>query len=234
MGAKDGLFRIARAGVLSTLALSFGLTSSSCTTKQASSSNYYDRKIGIGLVQTCAASPTKSGCHVAADDHGNALGNLNVTSYDNLTKRKDLFLRYGPYGLPALLLKVAKPFPVTITTWQNSDPMLVTTDIAHVGGQLLDLTSPTFTLLDNWISNGFAVNNAPAVIAPLPQTPCSDDVGTDPDFDPTKDPTSADFKTFVNTVNPVLGQRCSAGNCHGSAANSLYLTCGQTPASTRW
>ena len=234
MGAKDGLFRIARAGVLSTLALGFGLTLSSCTTKQAASSNYYDRKIGIGLVQSCAASPTKSGCHVAADDHGNALGNLNVTSYEDLTKRKDLFLRYGPYGLPALLLKVAKPFPVTITTWQNSDPMLVTTDIAHVGGRLLDLTSPTFTLLDTWISNGFAVNNAPTVIPPLPQTPCSDDVGTDPDFDPTKDPTSADFKTFVDTVNPVLGQRCAAGNCHGSAANSLYMTCGQTPASTRW
>ena len=85
-----------------------------------------------------------------------------MTSYESLSKRQDLFLRYGPYGLPALLLKVAKPYPVSITTWQSAEPMLVTTDIAHVGGRLLDLTSPAFTSLDAWISNGHAVNNAPA------------------------------------------------------------------------
>ncbi|HEY3667239.1 MAG TPA: hypothetical protein VGL19_14625, partial [Polyangiaceae bacterium] len=234
MAARDTLIRIARAGVGATLALTLALTSAACKTKQAASSNYYDRKIGIGLVQSCATSPTKSGCHVAADDHGNAFGNLDVTSYDKLTKRRDLFLRYGPYGLPALLLKVAKPFPVSLTTWQSSDPIVVTTDIAHAGDRLLDLTSPTFTLIDTWISNGFAVNNAPAAEPVLPQTSCSDDVGTDPEFDRTKDPTSADFKTFESSVNPVLGQRCAAGNCHGAAANSLYMTCGRTPESLRW
>lgn len=217
------------------LALGLSLLASACTRDDTpTQTSYYDRKIGVTLVQTCATSPTKSGCHVAADDHGNALGNLNVTSYDNVSKRQDLFLRYGPYGFPAMLLKVAKPFPVSITTWQSAEPTLVTTDIAHVGGRLLDLTSPAFTSLDTWISNGHTINNAPPAERVLDQTPCSNDVGSDPEFDPTTDPTGADYKTFVNRVNPVLGQRCAAGNCHGAAANSLYLTCGATPEASRW
>jgi hypothetical protein len=232
---RDTLRKVARASSLAVLSLFLALGGSACTRNDDSvRSNYYDREIGIGLQQSCAASPTKSGCHVAADDHGNALGNLNVSSYDTLTKRKDLFLRYGPYGLPALLLKVAKPFPVSITTWQSATPTLVTTDIAHVGGQLLDFTSPTFTLIDAWISNGFAVNNAPVADPVFAQTACSTALGTDPAFDSTKDPKAADFKTFASTVNPVLGKRCAAGNCHGSPANSMYLTCGTTPEAVRW
>jgi hypothetical protein len=234
MGAHGEVRRIFRANGVAALALGFALLGTACKRQEPQPSTYYERKIGIALVQSCAQSPTKSGCHVAADDHGNAFGNLDVTSYDTLTKRKDLFLRYGPYGLPALLLKAAKPFPVSITTWQSPDPMLVTTDISHGGRQLLDLASPTFTVLDTWITNGFAVNNAPTREPVLAQTPCSDSLGSDPAFDPMVVPTAKDFQTFTDSINPVLGQRCAAGNCHGSPANSLYLTCGSTPQSARW
>ena len=235
MGVQVTLRSLVESCALPALALGLLLTGAGCKRDgDTVQSNYYDRKIGVALVQSCATSPTKSGCHVAADDHGNALGNLNVTSYDLLSKRQDLFLRYGPYGLPALLLKAAKPFPISITTWQSATPTLVTTDIAHVGGQLLDLTSPSFTVLDAWITNGHAVNNAPAAEVKIEQTPCSNDVGSDPAFDGSSDPTNADFKNFAANVNPVIGERCSAGNCHGSAANSLYLTCGGTPAAARW
>ena len=235
MRAREWLRSLVERRVSRALVLGVALATSACTTEQVTDkTNYYDRKIGPVLVESCSASPTMSGCHVAADDHGNALGNLNVTSYDSLTKRQDLFLRYGPYGLPALLLKVAPPFPVALTTWQSATPTLITTDISHVGGSLLDLTSPSFTLLDTWISNGFAVNNAPAADPTFAQTPCSDTLGTDPTFDPNTDPMTPDFASFASTVNPVLGQRCAAGNCHGSPANTLYLTCGSNPQSTRW
>ena len=56
---------------------------------------------------------------VAADDRGNALGNLNVESYDTFSLRKDLFINYGPYGLPALLLKVAPPHELLLTAYDN-------------------------------------------------------------------------------------------------------------------
>src|SRR6478735_2314265 len=151
MRARDMLQRLVRRSGLPIQGLALGLllvTSGCERDAQPGRTTYYDRKIGVTLMQTCAASPTTSGCHVAADDHGNALGNLSVTSYDAVSKRQDLFLRYGPYGFPALLLKVAEPFPVSITTWQSAEPTLVTTDIAHVGGRLLDLTSPAFTSLD--------------------------------------------------------------------------------------
>ncbi|MES1177801.1 MAG: hypothetical protein ABUL62_25980 [Myxococcales bacterium] len=235
MGARDTLRSLVERCGLPLLSLGLLLAGSACQRDDDSvRTNYYDRKIGPVVVQSCATSPTKSGCHVAADDHGNALGNLNVTSYDSLSKRQDLFLRYGAYGLPALLLKVAKPYPVSITTWQSAEPMLVTTDITHVGGQLLDLTSPSFTLLDSWITNGHAVNNAPAADPTVEQTPCSNNLGTDPDFVSNTDPTTKDYPTFYDTVNSVIGQRCAAGNCHGSPANSLYLTCGSTPEAARW
>ena len=237
MRARDMLRSlVGRSGLLLRgLALGSLLASSACNRDDDPvRTTYYDRKIGVTLVQTCATSPTKSGCHVSADDHGNALGNLNVASYDALSKRQDLFLRYGPYGFPALLLKVAKPYPVSITTWQSAETTLVTTDIAHVGGRLLDLTSPAFTSLDTWISNGHALNNAPPAERVLDQTTCSNTVGTDPEFDPTADPMTADYKTFVERVNPVIGTRCAAGNCHGAAANSLYLTCGTTSEAARW
>jgi len=237
MGAREMLRSLVGRNDLPVRRLALGLllVLSACSRDDESlRTTYYDRKIGVSLIQSCATSPTKSGCHVAADDHGNALGSLNVTNYDALSKRQDLFLRYGPYGLPALLLKVAKPFPVSITTWQSAEPTVVTTDISHVGGRLLDLTSPSFTALDAWITNGHAVNNAPAAERVIEQTPCSNSVGTDPEFDPTTDPAAKDFKTFADRVNPVIGTRCSAGNCHGSPANSLYLTCGATPEAVRW
>jgi len=237
MRARDMLQRLVRRSGLPIQGLALGLllvTSGCQRDDQPGRTTYYDRKIGVTLMQTCATSPTKSGCHVAADDHGNALGNLSVTSYDAVSKRQDLFLRYGPYGFPALLLKVAKPFPVSITTWQSAEPTLVTTDIAHVGGRLLDLTSPAFTSLDGWITNGHTVNNAPPAERVLEQTPCSNEIGADPEFDASTDPSAPDYKTFVNRVNSVIGQRCAAGNCHGAAANSLYLTCGASAEAARW
>src|SRR3954469_1970940 len=113
MGARDTLRSLVQRCGLPLLTLVLSFSGSACQRDDDSvRTNYYDRKIGPVVVQSCAASPTKSGCHVAADDHGDALGNLNVTSYASLTKRKDLFLRYGPYGLPALLLKVAPSYPI--------------------------------------------------------------------------------------------------------------------------
>ena len=105
MGARDTLRSLVERCGLPLLSLGLLLAGSACQRDDDSvRTNYYDRKIGPVVVQSCATSPTKSGCHVAADDHGNALGNLNVTSYDSLSKRQDLFLRYGAYGLPALLI----------------------------------------------------------------------------------------------------------------------------------
>lgn len=206
---------------------------SGCTRPQEATTTYYDRNIGPILVSSCATSPSQSSCHVKADREGNALGNLDVTSYNKLILRHDLLLNYGPYDLPELLLKVVKPYQIQLTSY-DGQTQTITTDIAHQGGQLIDETSGAFTTLNRWIANGASVNNSPPPPPKLAFPACSQDVGSDPNFDPTKDPTSSDYAYFRNNVDPVLGQSCAATNCHGSTVNTLYLTCGETPEQTRW
>ena len=64
----------------------FALVVSACESQERQpATTFYERRIGPILTVSCANSPTQSGCHVAADDKGNALGNLNVTSYATLS-----------------------------------------------------------------------------------------------------------------------------------------------------
>lgn len=196
-------------------------------------STFYDRKIAPILSSSCARSPTGSGCHVAADDRGNALGNLDIQSYDTLAVRRDLFQTYGPYGVPGLLLKVAPPFELRYTTFDDH-VIPVNTDVPHAGGSLIDLTSSSYTQLRRWIDNGAAENNAPDAPPERELLPCNPELGSATGFNPGADPPAPDYATFASRTNPVLSQRCAAGNCHGSPANSLYLTCGTTPEQQRW
>lgn len=199
-------------------------------------STFFSRKIGPVLEQSCATSPTRSSCHVIADDdaRANALGNLSVESYEHVALRRDLLLNYGPYGVPGLLLKVVPSFNLSLTAWNSTEPVVITTNIAHAGNQLIDFASPTFTTLQRWMANGAAENNASQSDAVIPQNDCTSELGSDSAFDPNQEPTAPDFEQFQSEVNPILGKRCSASNCHGSPANSLRLTCGTTSEQVRW
>ncbi len=194
---------------------------------------FYDRNIGPILTGSCSTSPTKSSCHVRADSHGNALGNLDTSSYNTLALRRDLFIDHGPYGLPGLLLKVVKPYQVSLSSYDGGTQN-ITTHIAHSGRALLDLTSSSFTTLSRWIQRGAQANNSKLVISNLAFEPCTTKIGSDKMFDPNKDPSTKDYGVFVSTVNSVLGKRCANGNCHGSPTNTLYLTCGTSPEQQRW
>ncbi len=218
-------FVLALAGVLSALG---------CERKEAlEHTTFYERKIAPPLLQSCATSPTRSSCHVS-DGMGNAFGNLSFESYETLNKRRDLFVSYGPYGVPGLLLKAVPPYSIALTSWQDPTPQLITTDIAHAGNQLIDFTSPTFNTILNWITNGASENNASQPLRRPLALPCSDALGSDPLFDAASDPATADFAYFASNVSPVLGESCAGSNCHGASVNSLYLTCGTTPEQVRW
>ena len=206
-----------------------------CTSEERGpKSTFYDRQIGPILTSSCATSPAQSKCHVSADDRGNALGNLSVESYDSLNLRRDLLVDYGPYGIPGLLLKVVKPFEMRLSTWEDNSAEIITTDIAHAGDSLLDFTSVSYTQLERWIENGATENNAKPKEQTIAQTGCNEQVGDDPAFDGSKDPGAADFSQFKNDVNSILVSDCAGGNCHGTLANSMYLTCGETPEQIRW
>ena len=197
-------------------------------------STFYERQIAPVLERSCAPSSSQSTCHGAADDRGNALGNLNLESYDTLNLRRDLLVNYGPYGVPGLLLKALPPFQLRLTSWDDSEPIFITTDIRHGGRSPIEFEAQAFATLSRWIEGGAAENNAPPEPPAYEFEACSSTLGRDSLFDPNVEPDTPDFDQFKSEVNPVLRSTCAAGNCHGSPANSLYLTCGESEEQIRW
>lgn len=215
----------------------FGLCASSlgCTREEKPErSTFYERQIATVLERSCAPSSSQSTCHGAADDRGNASGNLNLESYDTLNLRRDLLVNYGPYGVPGLLLKALPPFQLRLTSWDGSEPIFVTTDIRHAGRSPIEFEAQAYATLTRWIENGATENNAPPADPSYQFSACSRAVGRDSLFDPSVEPDTPDFEQFEREVNPVLRSTCAAGNCHGSPGNSLYLTCGENDEQIRW
>jgi hypothetical protein len=215
-------------------AIVLAVTLTGCTTKEPTPSTYFDRNIAPILENSCVRTNTGAGCHVA-DPKGNAFGNLDMTTFAGVDKRRDLLLDYGPYLQPSLLVKNVGPLQLTYATWDGTQEE-ITTDIKHTGGAILDPTASAYQTLRRWIESGATVNNTGIPPVLIPQTPCSEVVPSAAGFDPTTDPTGADFAMFTakGGANSVLGTTCGAGNCHGTSVNALYLTCGSSPEEVRW
>lgn len=232
-------------GIAAATAAFVALLPTSCTTKEPESSTYFDRSISPILTTSCVRTNTGAGCHVA-DAKGNALGNLDVSTFANVAKRRDLLLDYGPYGQPGLLVKNVDPFQVEVQTYDGKITT-ITTDIKHAGGPIFDATGSGYQILRRWIENGATENNTGLVPNTAIRKPCNSLLPARSDFDLTKDPAKPDFDAFRNSANLTLTGRsashptvsipaanCAAGNCHGSTGNVLYLTCGDTPEQVRW
>ena len=203
-----------------------------CAARDVPHDSYFDRSIAPVLTTGCARSPTGSGCHVS-DEKGNALGNLDVSTFAMLDKRRDLLDTYGPYTQPSLLLKVLQGAPLTVRAFDGTS-VVVTSDVRHAGGSVLDPSGSAYLALKRWLDNGATENNAGPRPAPVASMPCSDRIPETPGFDATKDPAGADWPAFRDGVNRPLAQRCGAGNCHGMPANNLVFACGTTPEQVRY
>ena len=214
-----------------------GLTlwgAASCGQREVESEGtYFDRKIAPILRGSCVTSPTGSQCHIVADDRGNALGNLDVTSYEMVAKRRDLLAKYGPYGMPALLAKAVSPQNLKLTHYDFKD-VIITTDIPHAGGSILDTGSAGFRTVLTWLERGATKNNASPAKPEFEKDPCVQTIGSDPLFNPNVDPTAKDYQTFLDTVNPWLVKNCAAGNCHGSTEAAFPISCGEDERQKRW
>lgn len=229
--SRPALARLALPAVVS-FATALGLAPAACSTPEPRRSTYFERTIAPVLDTSCARTNTGAGCHVA-DGRGNALGNLDVTSFENVDRRRDLLADYGPYGQPAFLAKVVEPFQVEVQTWDGRR-VTVRTDIRHAGGSVLDPAASGYQTVRRWIQNGASENNTGDRPTPRARQRCSPFVPARAGFDPTRDPASPDFADFRDRVAPVLKETCAAGNCHGTAANSLVFACGDRPEEVRW
>ncbi len=215
-----------------TLAVVAACASGACTTREPQASTYFDATIAPILQTSCVHANTGAGCHVA-DAKANALGNLDLSGFEGVDHRRDLLLDYGPYQQPSLLVKNVPPYQVSLGLWDGTN-VVVTTDIKHTGGPILDPTASGFVTLRRWIENGATVNNTGVAPVEIPRSPCNGTVPAADGFEAGVDPTSNDFAVFKQLANPVLSMTCAAGNCHGTTVNALYLTCGQTAAQVRW
>ena len=154
--SRPALARLALPAVVS-FATALGLAPAACSTPEPRRSIVLERTIAPVLDTSCARTNTGAGCHVA-DGRGNALGNLDVTSFENVDRRRDLLADYGPYGQPAFLAKVVEPFQVEVQTWDGRR-VTVRTDIRHAGGSVLDPAASGYQTVRRWIQNGASENN---------------------------------------------------------------------------
>jgi len=201
----------------------------SCESNKPAQSTYFEERIApilqLGCVQQTA------GCHLA-NPEGTAVGNLDLSSYDALVRRRDALVAYGPYVAPLLLLKGGEPSSVQVETLAGL--VSITTDIRHNAGSGLALDSRAYATLRQWLAEGFSRTGGSQVSLAKSIGNCRNGVGSFPGFSAEQAPSAASYRAFVDDVQPVLRERCAGSSCHGSPIADLYLSCGDTEQELRW
>lgn len=221
------------------IAACLGVLLAACEKSEPPEFSYYGERIAPVIEVGCAVQTT--GCHVATEAQA-AVGNLDLTSYDALMRRRDVLSPSGPYPVGQLLLKGGDAVDIPVQTF---DPpagapddqrfVAVTTDIRHAGGALLRVGSDGYAKLKSWISQGYRRDGAPHEALSYSVGDCRAEPGQHRGFDPNAEPADAEsYAEFVREVQPVLVERCAGSACHGSPQADLYLSCGKSEAERRW
>lgn len=189
---------------------------------------YYQRHIEPILVNSCAGNT--SGCHQTnpEDAFQFAAGNLDVTSFENVQKRRDLLRPFGAYPLPLLLIKAVGSSQLAIAYGDEFKDL----EVAHVGGPNLLVGEDAYLTLLTWMENGATENGLPPPTPPVSGTgSCNTSVPSD--FDPTpylSDPNFAEFRDRVQPLFDGTDDRtnggCNSSTCHGAPQSDFYITCG--------
>ncbi len=191
---------------------------------------YFERNIEPILQQKCAGNT--SGCHQANTDDPFqfAAGNLDVTSFTNISKRRDLLAPFGAYPYPLLLIKAvapALPNPMDPNKlFLEYNKQFIPIDVLHAGGSIIEVGSDAFNTLQTWIENGAQENGLkPATPAQTGNGNCSSAVPSG--FNPAMYMSNANFQNFKDKVQPIFqAHGCRSSNCHGAPQSDFYITCG--------
>jgi hypothetical protein len=210
------------------------LLACACEEQPPSTFSFYDDRIAPILSVGCQRQTT--GCHVD-DGRGFALGNLDLSSYDALMRRRDVLTAYGPYSVGALLLKAGNPIEIDVRTIDPPDPaqpelrrVSITTDIRHAAGEgAIARGSSGYAALKQWLDGGHTRNGVPGINLSRSLADCVTGLIERPGIDLAAAPRDArSFDDFVRDVQPILRQRCAGSGCHGNPLADLYLTCGDS------
>ena len=193
---------------------------------------FYERNIEPILTQKCAGNT--SGCHAtnADDPFKFAAGNFDVSSFDNVQKRRDVLSAFGAYPYPLLLIKAVGPGALQLYYSGNDKPgNFLSIDVQHSGGPILNVNSDAFFTLQNWLENGATENGLPPPTPPqVGAGACSHAIP--PGFAKAAfvtAATQASYDAFKASVQPILtAHGCNAGSCHGAPQSDFYTTCGES------
>ncbi|MBK7538353.1 MAG: PD40 domain-containing protein [Myxococcales bacterium] len=181
---------------------------------------YYERNIQPILLQTCAGNT--SGCHSAnpEDPFSFAAGNFDVTTFENVQKRRDLLQPFGPFSHSLLLIKSVPPGTLSVAYGTGFRPI----EVLHAGGPIFEVGSPAYLTLQQWVDNGATLNGlAPPSPARDSEGDCATSVPSG--FSAATYLANPTFQEFRSQVQPLL-RTCAGAACHGAPQSDFYVTCG--------
>jgi hypothetical protein len=198
--------------------------SGGCLTKEPPEQHFYNQHIQPILKTFCVGNT--SPCHATVSDpndpsFGTALGNLDLTTFDSIQKRRDVLRTYGSYPQPLLLLKALPEDAVQIPYLGKQ----YVSEIRHAGGKPIAANSDAYFELKRWLDNG--ANKDGIAPAEGPKSGVGDcNLGLPPANKRIPvDITTPGYQTFIDTIYPFLRLSCAYGTCHSSPQADFYLTC---------
>jgi hypothetical protein len=198
------------------------LAAAACKKQSLPERRFYDQQIQPIFTSFCVGNT--SPCHKVDPATNTALGNLDLSSFEGVQRRRDVLRTYGPYPQPLLLLKALPEADVQIFVAGQA----AASEIRHAGGKTLSPNSDAFYELKRWLDNGATRDGLPQPISHrqglgsctttvLPVAGMADR-GSDA------------YRSFVSDVQPILKLNCAFGTCHSSPQADFYLTCGDDDA----
>ncbi len=203
-----------------TAAATVALAAPACIREKPAERHYYDEHVQPVFDSFCVGNT--SPCHRIDNATGTALGNLDLSSYESVQKRRDVLRNYGAYP-QALLLTKAIPDNALMIRYAGK---LVPGEIKHAGGKPLQPNSDAYYELKRWIDNGATRDGQ----SPPPQKQIGSGACVPAGSGPTVVRESPAYQAFYGEVNTFLVQSCAFANCHGSPQADFQLTCGDTEA----
>jgi hypothetical protein len=199
-----------------------------CSPKKTPEKYFYDRQIQPIFQGSCVQNT--SPCHRIDERTKVALGNLDLTSYEAVQKRRDVLRTYGSYPLPLLLLKAVPEDTVLIPYGDRHLP----SEIVHAGGKPLAQSSEAFSKLRAWLDDGANRMGVAPQPGPAQGTGnCATAVPPGRNI-AAVDTSSTAYQLFTADVGPKLANSCAFASCHSSPQSDFYLTCGNDDAQQRF
>ncbi len=196
----------------------FFLASSACTINRPPEQHFYDQHIQPILNNFCVGNT--SPCHRIDPATGIALGNLDLSSFESVQKRRDVLRTYGSYPQPLLLLKALPE--------ERADPLSTAcfyqSEIRHTGGKPIAPTpTPTTSSSAGWTTAPTATAWRPRRARNMGMGDCNTAIPPSG----RRRPQQPGLSAFVaNGIQDKIRSSCAFGTCHSSPQSDFYMTCG--------